>query len=619
MFIKTEKGFSLIELMIGLFIASMVSISIFYLFDRGQKDFTQLSNTSELQTEADAIFTILERDLSRGGFVHPIRGDISNAANCKSNISSANAVKIVSSTEVSACFDKPSYDGSVAYRYKVTYKLGDGTSDLPNTNTLYKKTERTDNCTSTITSGDPNYASTIHGWQPVSKNINTIAFAHPTIGSSNSNLLDVDINFESQNQSTLNLDFRKRIHLKNKSLIASSTQCDQKCPNSKDLFANYNISSNETHWDPDTQNVPSATVVISENYVEDEDKIQWDASLASTLGLTVEFQDSTGIFKVTGTTTARNYEKFLRTVNYVNLENDPDDRTTHDGDDREFILSLGFGSLCEDLIGRVVGSVRHFYCYVEDTTSGKGAYNKYNSSARYDNNNLWWGEAKLRAESQTYYNLDGYLASITSDAENEYVLDKIRDEDGDPIAAWFGGTDNPGEDDAIPNADENNWVWSGGPEKGQVFYTHNGNSSDDGFVDWRQNEPNNCCCPFHEGGWNEKYNSTVAGGLDTDEHFPDACGEHYTQFSDQISGSGYWNDLFLPGVTWSPFNTKGYVLEFSTNFPSPTIACGGGSAAARAACANYFGSFDLVLDDTSYTDPDMLDLCDPNPSDSSPP
>ena len=72
-------------------------------------------------------------------------------------------------------------------------------------------------------------------------------------------------------------------------------------------------------------------------------------------------------------------------------------------------------------------------------------------------------------------------------------------------------------------------------------------------------------------------------------------------------------------MTWSPFNTKGYVLEFSTNFPSPTIACGGGSAAARAACANYFGSFDLVLDDTSYTDPDMLDLCDPNPSDSSPP
>ena len=29
---------------------------------------------------------------------------------------------------------------------------------------------------------------------------------------------------------------------------------------------------------------------------------------------------------------------------------------------------------------------------------------------------LWWGQAKLRAENSTYYNLSGYLASITSAA-----------------------------------------------------------------------------------------------------------------------------------------------------------------------------------------------------------
>ena len=162
------------------FIASIVSISIYYLFDRGQKDFTQLSSTSSIQTEADSIFNILERDLARGGFVHPIRGE-SNTANCRAGISSNNAVTIVSSTEVSACFDKPDHNGANAYRYKIIYKLGDGSANLPNVNTLYKKTIRTDNCSSSIVSGDSTYASTIHDWQPVSSNINTLTFSHPTI------------------------------------------------------------------------------------------------------------------------------------------------------------------------------------------------------------------------------------------------------------------------------------------------------------------------------------------------------------------------------------------------------------------------------------------------------
>ena len=30
------------------------------------------------------------------------------------------------------------------------------------------------------------------------------------------------------------------------------------------------------------------------------------------------------------------------------------------------------------------------------------------------------------SENTTYFNLSGYLATITSDAENDYVLDKLR-------------------------------------------------------------------------------------------------------------------------------------------------------------------------------------------------
>ena len=607
MFITKSKGFSLIELLIGIFIASLVSFSIYSLFDRGSKDFSQISNTSNLQTEATAIYNLIERDLARGGFVHPIRGDITNANNCKDAIPDNHRLFISSDGKgVSTCFDKPSYDGTVAYRYKVTYRLGAIGAGY-DANTLYKKVERTDDCTTILTTDtDPDFTSTVHGWQPVSENINDLTFSRPTIGSTNENILNLDMDMQSKNDSDVNLNFRKRIFLRNKPLTNSSTDCDNKCPNSKDIFADYDISSNETNWDPDTRTVPSATVVISENYEDGEDKLQWSTSLASSYGLTVNFQSSTGILSINGSATAREYESFLRSVNYVNTENDRTARTLYTGVDREFILALGFGSLCDDLIGREVSGIRHFYCYVENTTDGRGAWNKTNLSG---NNQLWWGQARLRAENSTYYNLSGYLATITSDAENDYVLDKIRDSGGNPIAAWFGGTDNSGGESVLSNASENNWVWAGGPERNTVFFTDDGNSSNDAYVNWRNNEPNNCC----GGMYNNDYDNS---SLETNEHYPNAAGEHYTQFSNAISGTGYWNDLFVPGVTYSPFQTIGYVLEFSTNFPSPTISCGNGSESERLACANYFSSYDLVLDDNTYTSSDMLDLCDIDPSDS---
>ena len=607
MFITKSKGFSLIELLIGIFIASLVSFSIYSLFDRGSKDFSQISNTSNLQTEATAIYNLIERDLARGGFVHPIRGDITNANNCKDAIPDNHRLFISSDGKgVSTCFDKPSYDGTVAYRYKVTYRLGAIGAGY-DANTLYKKVERTDDCTTILTTDtDPDFTSTVHGWQPVSENINDLTFSRPTIGSTNENILNLDMDMQSKNDSDVNLNFRKRIFLRNKPLTNSSTNCDNKCPNSKDIFADYDISSNETNWDPDTRTVPSATVVISENYEDGEDKLQWNTSLASSYGLTVNFQSSTGILSINGSATAREYESFLRSVNYVNTENDRTARTLYTGVDREFILALGFGSLCDDLIGREVSGIRHFYCYVENTTDGRGAWNKTNLSG---NNQLWWGQARLRAENSTYYNLSGYLATITSDAENDYVLDKIRDSGGNPIAAWFGGTDNSGGESVLSNASENNWVWAGGPERNTVFFTDDGNSSNDAYVNWRNNEPNNCC----GGMYNNDYDNS---SLETNEHYPNAAGEHYTQFSNAISGTGYWNDLFVPGVTYSPFQTIGYVLEFSTNFPSPTISCGNGSESERLACANYFSSYDLVLDDNTYTSSDMLDLCDIDPSDS---
>jgi len=270
---KKSKGVSLVELMIGLFIASLISTSIYYLYGSGLRTFYQVESTSDLPE---------------------------------------NAVKIVSGSEISSCFDKPSSDGTVAFRYRVTYKLGDGTSGLEDTNTLYKKTIRTDNCTSSISSSDPNYASTVHNWQPVSTNINTIAFTKPTVDSVTKNdIVNIDINFMSRDRNDYKLDFNKRVFLRNRDLTKNTGLCNNKCPNAKEPFSNYVMSDNTSHWNPASKNIPSARVVIQNGFVSAEDKLEWNTTLASDYGLTVSYNTTTGVLTISGTATGDKYEKFI--------------------------------------------------------------------------------------------------------------------------------------------------------------------------------------------------------------------------------------------------------------------------------------------------------------------
>ena len=143
MSITFKKAFSLVEILVALLITSMIGIALLSLNQSANKDFEQVTETNKIQSESEMLFALLENDLARGGFVHPIRGDVSNLDNCIADISAENAVLLISGTAVSACFDKPSFDGSVAYRYKVTYKKGPtGSSEASDPNTIYKMVER---------------------------------------------------------------------------------------------------------------------------------------------------------------------------------------------------------------------------------------------------------------------------------------------------------------------------------------------------------------------------------------------------------------------------------------------------------------------------------------------
>ena len=92
------------------------------------------------------------------------------------------------------------------------------------------------------------------------------------------------------------------------------------------------------------------------------------------------------------------------------------------------------------------------------------------------------------------------------------------------------------------------------------------------------------------------------------EHCEDRPGEHYTQFRD----NGDWNDVALSGYSNAPFQTKGYIIEWGTNFVTAAI-CNADNADNRLACVNFYLEQELVLADGEFRDVKMLDLCDPEP------
>ena len=93
--------------------------------------------------------------------------------------------------------------------------------------------------------------------------------------------------------------------------------------------------------------------------------------------------------------------------------------------------------------------------------------------------------------------------------------------------------------------------------------------------------------------------------LRPEEHCESRPGEHYTQYK----SDGEWNDVALSGNSGDDNQTKGYIVEYSTNFP-PRATCNLGNPLA---CVNFYLEQELVLDDDTFQNVSMLDYCDPSP------
>jgi len=89
---------------------------------------------------------------------------------------------------------------------------------------------------------------------------------------------------------------------------------------------------------------------------------------------------------------------------------------------------------------------------------------------------LLWVDARGAATSSTHLGLTGYLATVTSQAEEDFLLSLAHSE------GWLGGTDQ---------GDEGKWIWADGPEAGQMFWDGGPSGTAHGFASWWVNQPDN--------------------------------------------------------------------------------------------------------------------------------
>lgn len=242
--------------------------------------------------------------------------------------------------------------------------------------------------------------------------------------------------------------------------------------------------------------ITDARVTISGNFTTD-DVLSYTGSLPS--GVTASYNSSTGVLSFTGTAKPSDWQALFRTVTFVSTSPSSNDRT----------VSFSVGNM-------ISGENGHFYEYVSGSNSS-------------------WTTARDAAAARTYMGLQGYLATITSQQENDLISQKL------VADGWLGGSDEYSEINAATgtttyadqSASEGNFFWVTGPEKGQPISYGNVtpvNATAGTYTNWYNGEPNNAGNEHYleiystgaPGEWNDLPNSSLVGmvveygGLPTD-------------------------------------------------------------------------------------------------------
>ncbi len=254
------------------------------------------------------------------------------------------------------------------------------------------------------------------------------------------------------------------------------------CPGTPiNIVTSFNIS------DPDIQDTTALAlyIQISEGYVNGQDLL----NLRNTIPNVVSSWDANaGKLTLRGSTGQQlSFTTLVQAVNEVVYSS----TATNPTGTRKFSINLGEANY--------LPSTGHYYRYVPSL-------------------NITWTAAKAAAEADSYYGLQGYLATLLSAEEAQLCGEQATG------TGWIGGSD--AETEGV-------WKWVTGPEAGIVFWNGVVNGSTPNFAFWNQNEPNN------------------AGEEDY---------AHIT--SPNIGIRGAWNDLKNEGDSSGDYQAKGYIVEY---------------------------------------------------------
>jgi gliding motility-associated-like protein len=234
------------------------------------------------------------------------------------------------------------------------------------------------------------------------------------------------------------------------------------------------------------EDIPGLKISIS-NYESGEDRL----SFAETEKIKAAWNANLGTLLLTGDATAEEYRAAVEQVEYTNLAASPTNGI------RSIAVTL------QDV--DYLPETGHFYENIRQV-------------------GISWTDAKVAAEARAYYGLQGYLATIKSQVENDFIWSKVQG------FGWIGASDE---------AVEGDWRWVTGPVAEQTLFwrgTYNGGQRvNNEFSFWSSGEPNN------------------AGP----EHYA-----HINQNPDKAPKS--WNDLQNEGdgPTSTYYNPQGYIVEY---------------------------------------------------------
>ncbi len=144
---------------------------------------------------------------------------------------------------------------------------------------------------------------------------------------------------------------------------------------------------------------------------------------------------------------------------------------------------------------------------------------------------ITWTDAEIAASNRTYFGWQGYLVTLTSQAEADFSGQQASG------FGWIGANDV---------AVEGEWRWVTGPEAGTQFWNGSVGGTALTYANWNGGEPNNCC-----------------------------GGEDYAHIADAsvIRGGapvGAWNDL-PNGGGGGAYASQGYVVEYGGMMGDPPL------------------------------------------------